>query len=36
VELLKPAPETASLLAGPERMVFQSYGAPMAGLAANR
>jgi len=36
VELLNPPPETASLLAGPESMAFQSYGAPMAGLAANR
>jgi hypothetical protein len=36
VELLKPPPETASLLAGAERTAFQNYGAPMAGLAANR
>jgi hypothetical protein len=36
VELLKPSPETASLLAGPESIAFQNYGAPMAGLAANR
>ncbi len=36
VELLKPPPESGSLLAGPEHTAFQRYGTPMAGLAANQ
>lgn len=36
VALLQPAPEIAALLAGEDRTAFRSYGATMAGLAANR
>lgn len=36
VALLQPGPEIGVLLAGPDRTAFQSYGATMAGLAANR
>jgi len=36
VALLQPAPEIAALLGGPDRTAFHSYGATMAGLAANR
>jgi hypothetical protein len=36
VALLQPSQEIGALLAGPDRAAFQSYGATMAGLAANR
>jgi hypothetical protein len=36
VELLQPSTESGSLLSGPERAAFRSYGATLAGLAANR
>lgn len=35
VDLLTPAPELASLLAGEERSLFSRYGATLAGLVAN-
>ncbi|HEV2425063.1 MAG TPA: hypothetical protein VGZ29_09580 [Terriglobia bacterium] len=36
VVLLEPSAEVAALLAGPDRTAFRTYGAPIAGLAANR
>lgn len=36
VELLQPAAEITGLLSGGERAAFESYGAPMAGVTANR
>jgi hypothetical protein len=35
VELLGPAPEAGGLLAGDDRLLYQRYGAPLAGLIAN-
>lgn len=36
VALLQPSPEIGALLAGPDQTAFRSYGATIAGLAANR